>query len=93
MIVFQVYLSLPAGVSMAEGHCLICPLQHHCCATGLDEDVWSEIQVIKAENLNTSRQNDIFDDHASYSKTQSLNVTFGHLFLSSAVPAYPGEHV
>lgn len=41
----QVYLSLPAGVSMTEGHCLICPLQHHCSATGLDEDVWSEIQV------------------------------------------------
>lgn len=43
--IFQVYLSLPAGVSMAEGHCLICPLQHHCCATGLDEDVWAEMQV------------------------------------------------
>lgn len=36
---------------MAEGHCLICPLQHHCCATGLDEDVWSEIQVIKLKVL------------------------------------------
>lgn len=45
---FQVYLSLPAGVSMAEGHCLICPLQHHSCATALDEDVWSEIQVTAA---------------------------------------------
>ena len=41
----QVYLSLPAGVSMTDGHCHICPLQHHCCATGLDEDVWSEMQV------------------------------------------------
>ncbi|KAG7226012.1 hypothetical protein INR49_018622 [Caranx melampygus] len=41
----KVYLSLPAGVSMTEGHCLICPLQHHCSATGLDEDVWSEMQV------------------------------------------------
>lgn len=41
----QAYVSLPAGVSMAEGHCLICPLQHHCSATGLDEDVWSEMQV------------------------------------------------
>lgn len=30
---------------MTEGHCLICPLQHHCSATGLDEDVWSEMQV------------------------------------------------
>ncbi|XP_034025307.1 CWF19-like protein 2 isoform X2 [Thalassophryne amazonica] len=35
----KVYLSLPAGVSMSEGHCLICPLQHHCSATGLDEDI------------------------------------------------------
>lgn len=34
---------------MTEGHCLISPLQHHCCATGLDEDVWSEIQVSPAE--------------------------------------------
>lgn len=41
----QVYLSLPAGVSMTEGHCLICPLQHHYSATELDEDVWLEIQV------------------------------------------------
>lgn len=41
----QVYLSLPAGVSMTEGQCLICPLQHHTSATGLDEDVWSEMQV------------------------------------------------
>ncbi|XP_053176865.1 CWF19-like protein 2 isoform X2 [Scomber japonicus] len=43
----KVYLSLPAGVSMAEGHCLICPLQHHCSATGLDEDVWSEMQLFR----------------------------------------------
>ncbi|XP_029303044.1 CWF19-like protein 2 [Cottoperca gobio] len=43
----KVYLSLPAGVSMTEGHCHICPLQHHCSATGLDEDVWSEIQLFR----------------------------------------------
>ncbi|XP_008284931.1 CWF19-like protein 2 [Stegastes partitus] len=43
----KAYLSLPAGVSMAEGHCLICPLQHHCSATGLDEDVWSEMQLFR----------------------------------------------
>ncbi|PWA20497.1 hypothetical protein CCH79_00003742, partial [Gambusia affinis] len=43
----KVYLSLPAGVSMTEGHCLICPLQHHTCATGLDEDVWSEMQLFR----------------------------------------------
>nr|XP_019944229.1 PREDICTED: CWF19-like protein 2 [Paralichthys olivaceus] len=43
----KAYLSLPAGVSMTEGHCLICPLQHHCSATGLDEDVWSEIQLFR----------------------------------------------
>ncbi|XP_037316076.2 CWF19-like protein 2 isoform X2 [Pungitius pungitius] len=43
----KVYLSLPAGLSMAEGHCRICPLQHHCCATGLDEDVWSEMQLFR----------------------------------------------
>uniref|UniRef100_A0A8C4HR64 CWF19 like cell cycle control factor 2 n=1 Tax=Dicentrarchus labrax TaxID=13489 RepID=A0A8C4HR64_DICLA len=43
----KVYLSLPAGVSMTEGHCRICPLQHHCSATGLDEDVWSEMQLFR----------------------------------------------
>ncbi|XP_068441561.1 CWF19-like protein 2 isoform X2 [Clinocottus analis] len=43
----KVYLSLPAGLSMTEGHCRICPLQHHCSATGLDEDVWSEMQLFR----------------------------------------------
>ncbi|KAM6931745.1 CWF19-like protein 2 [Lycodopsis pacificus] len=43
----KVYLSVPAGVSMSEGHCRICPLQHHCSATGLDEDVWSEMQLFR----------------------------------------------
>ncbi|XP_006802140.1 CWF19-like protein 2 [Neolamprologus brichardi] len=43
----KVYLSLPAGVSMTEGHCLICPLQHHCSATGMDEDIWSEMQLFR----------------------------------------------
>uniref|UniRef100_A0A3P8ZY04 CWF19-like protein 2 n=1 Tax=Esox lucius TaxID=8010 RepID=A0A3P8ZY04_ESOLU len=43
----KVYLSLPAGVSLTEGHCLIAPLQHHCSATGLDEDVWTEIQAFR----------------------------------------------
>ncbi|CAL9683876.1 unnamed protein product [Knipowitschia caucasica] len=43
----KAYLSLPAGVSMSEGHCLICPLQHHCCATGIDEDVWAEMQLFR----------------------------------------------
>ncbi|CAB1453034.1 unnamed protein product [Pleuronectes platessa] len=43
----KAYLSLPVGVSMTEGHCLICPLQHHCSATGLDEDVWSEMQLFR----------------------------------------------
>ncbi|KAG8002079.1 CWF19-like protein 2, partial [Nibea albiflora] len=43
----KVYLSLPAGVSMSEGHCLICPLHHHCSGTALDEDVWSEMQLFR----------------------------------------------
>ncbi|KAM7413215.1 hypothetical protein PAMA_020540 [Pampus argenteus] len=43
----KVYLSVPAGVSMTEGHCLICPLQHHSSATSLDEDIWSEIQLFR----------------------------------------------
>ncbi|KAJ8410813.1 hypothetical protein AAFF_G00187700 [Aldrovandia affinis] len=43
----KVYLCLPNSVSLAEGHCLITPLQHHCAATGLDEDVWGEIQMFR----------------------------------------------
>ncbi|XP_029923541.1 CWF19-like protein 2 [Myripristis murdjan] len=43
----KVYLSLPVGVSMTEGHCLIAPLQHHCSATGLDEDIWTEMQLFR----------------------------------------------
>ncbi|RXN24257.1 CWF19 2 [Labeo rohita] len=39
-----VYLCLPNCVSLTEGHCLIVPIQHHTAATGLDEDIWSEIQ-------------------------------------------------
>ncbi|XP_013869501.1 CWF19-like protein 2 [Austrofundulus limnaeus] len=43
----KVYLSLPAGLSMTEGHCLICPLQHHCSGTSLDEDIWSEMKLFR----------------------------------------------
>ncbi|XP_036392810.1 CWF19-like protein 2 isoform X2 [Megalops cyprinoides] len=43
----KVYLCLPNSVSLVEGHCLIAPMQHHCAATGLDEDVWSEIQMFR----------------------------------------------
>ncbi|XP_061775241.1 CWF19-like protein 2 isoform X2 [Nerophis ophidion] len=43
----KAYLSLPAGVSMTQGHCVVCPLQHHCAATSLDEDVWSEVQLFR----------------------------------------------
>ncbi|XP_036412515.1 CWF19-like protein 2 [Colossoma macropomum] len=43
----KVYLSLPNSVSLTEGHCLIAPLQHQCSSTGLDEDVWNEIQVFR----------------------------------------------
>ncbi|TNN01926.1 hypothetical protein fugu_011308 [Takifugu bimaculatus] len=55
----KVYLSLPAGVSMAEGHCLICPLQHHCCATALDEDVWSEIQLFRRSLVQMFKSQDL----------------------------------
>lgn len=43
----KAYLSLPNGMSMTEGHCHIAPLQHHCSATGLDEDVWTEMQMFR----------------------------------------------
>uniref|UniRef100_H3ANC0 CWF19-like protein 2 n=1 Tax=Latimeria chalumnae TaxID=7897 RepID=H3ANC0_LATCH len=40
----KVYLCLPNCQSLAEGHCLIVPLQHHTAGTTLDEDIWDEIQ-------------------------------------------------
>ncbi|XP_048837351.1 CWF19-like protein 2 [Brienomyrus brachyistius] len=43
----KVYLSLPNAVSLTEGHCLICPLQHHTASTALDEDVWAEVQIFR----------------------------------------------
>jgi len=43
----KAYLCLPNMVSLTEGHCLIAPLQHHCAATGLDEDVWAEMQMFR----------------------------------------------
>ncbi|KAK7171401.1 hypothetical protein R3I93_003872 [Phoxinus phoxinus] len=43
----KVYLCLPNSVSLTEGHCLIVPIQHHTAATGLDEDIWSEIQMFR----------------------------------------------
>lgn len=70
----QVYLSLPAGVSMAEGHCLICPLQHYCCATALDEDVWSEIQVFKAQNPDLQLKRIFLEMFPPMCKSQILNL-------------------
>ncbi|XP_056139569.1 CWF19-like protein 2 [Lampris incognitus] len=55
----KVYLSLPGGVSMTEGHCLISPLQHHCSATGLDEDIWSEIQLFRRALVRTFESQDL----------------------------------
>ncbi|KAL1260281.1 hypothetical protein QQF64_008108 [Cirrhinus molitorella] len=43
----KVYLCLPNCVSLTEGHCLIVPIQHHTAATGLDEDIWSEMQMFR----------------------------------------------
>ncbi|XP_061074056.1 CWF19-like protein 2 isoform X2 [Conger conger] len=43
----KAYLCLPNCVSLSEGHCLIAPLQHHTSATGMDEDVWAEIQMFR----------------------------------------------
>ena len=47
---FQAYLCLPGSQSLADGHCLIIPMQHTQSATSLDEDVWAEIQVISINN-------------------------------------------
>ncbi|KAI4893844.1 hypothetical protein NFI96_021322 [Prochilodus magdalenae] len=63
----KVYLSLPNSVSLTEGHCLITPMQHHCSSTGLDEDVWNEIQT---KELSEDTRNRIVDLHQA-GKTES----------------------
>lgn len=80
---------------MAEGHCLICPLQHHCCATGLDEDVWSEIQVSKAPDLEAKMIVLLLPPtHAhTHSQPKFLCHCLWFLFFSSAVSAYSCAHV
>ncbi|OQV16553.1 CWF19-like protein 2 [Hypsibius exemplaris] len=40
-------LMLPSCTPIAEGHCLICPIQHVSAATSLDEDVWEEMQTFR----------------------------------------------
>ncbi|CAI6349414.1 unnamed protein product [Macrosiphum euphorbiae] len=41
------YLCLPSYKSLTEGHCLIVPIYHYACATDIDEDVWTEMQVFR----------------------------------------------
>uniref|UniRef100_A0A2S2PA61 CWF19-like protein 2 n=1 Tax=Schizaphis graminum TaxID=13262 RepID=A0A2S2PA61_SCHGA len=41
------YLCLPNYKSLTEGHCLIVPIYHYACATDIDEDVWTEMQVFR----------------------------------------------
>uniref|UniRef100_S4RRS3 CWF19-like protein 2 n=1 Tax=Petromyzon marinus TaxID=7757 RepID=S4RRS3_PETMA len=43
----KVYLRLPSQQSLAEGHCLIAPLQHFSSGNMLDEDIWAEIQSFR----------------------------------------------
>ncbi|XP_051962661.1 CWF19-like protein 2 [Xyrauchen texanus] len=55
----KVYLCLPNSVSLTEGHCLIVPVQHHTAATGLDEDIWSEIQMFRRALVQTFESQDL----------------------------------
>jgi len=41
------YICLPSYKSLTEGHCLIVPIYHYACATDIDEDVWTEMQVFR----------------------------------------------
>ncbi|XP_072040204.1 CWF19-like protein 2 isoform X2 [Amphiura filiformis] len=43
----KVYLCLPATKPLTDGHCLIIPMQHSIASTGLDEDVWNEVQIFR----------------------------------------------
>lgn len=43
----NVYLTVPAHQSLTPGHCLLVPTEHAMCSMGLDENVWSEIQVFQ----------------------------------------------
>jgi len=44
----SVYLALPGTTSLVQGHCLIIPMGHCQAGTGLDEDVWREVQQFRA---------------------------------------------
>nr|CAD7410868.1 unnamed protein product [Timema poppensis] len=46
-LMLQVYLCLPSHQSLTEGHCLIVPMFHVPCATQLDEEVWTEVQLFR----------------------------------------------
>lgn len=41
----KTYLAVPAKKSLVKNHCIITTIQHHKCATALDEDIWEEILV------------------------------------------------
>ena len=43
----NIYLAAPDYESLTDGHCLLVPMMHVMCATALDENVWSEIEVFK----------------------------------------------
>lgn len=41
----RVYLSCTPTEELAEGHCLIVPIQHHLTMLEGDDDVWDEVKV------------------------------------------------
>ncbi|XP_025198919.1 CWF19-like protein 2 [Melanaphis sacchari] len=65
------YLCLPNYKSLTEGHCLIVPIYHYACATDIDEDVWTEMQVFR--KVLTSMFKDQDEDVIFFESAMRLN--------------------
>ncbi|VVC34516.1 Hypothetical protein CINCED_3A004607 [Cinara cedri] len=65
------YLCLPSYKSLTEGHCLIVPIYHYACATDIDEDVWTEMQVFR--KVLTSMFKDQDEDVVFFESAMRLN--------------------
>lgn len=73
-----VYLAVPSHQSLAEGHCLLVPVEHTTCSLQVDENVWSEVRIFQKglTRMFADRDMDvIFTETYSHSKRKS------HMFI------------
>ena len=83
------YLSLPAGRSVTEHHCLIVPQQHAVSLTAVDEDTWEEMTRFRAAIVTMFRG---FDQDVVFFETALKLRTHPHAALHCVpVPRETGE--